>query len=379
MMRIAHVLAPAAFGGLESVVAGLARAQHARGHFVLVLALLDLGEESPPWLGELGRDGVRIETSRVPRRAYGRERKQALQLLARHGIEIVHTHGFRPDVVVGAAARRAGRVTCSTVHGFVRRGVRGHLYSWIQERALRGFDRVIAVSRALEAELTATGIPAASMRCIANGAAPEGTPLSRDEARRSLGLPATGIVLGWVGRVSFEKGPDLLIDAFARLADATTLLCVIGDGSERESTRALAARAGVAERVVFAGARRGASLLLAAFDVVVLSSRTEGTPMIVLEAGAAGVPIVATPVGGVPDALGEDGGWLAESTDPGAIARAIDDALAQPAERARRAGVLQRRLLARERDENWVDRYDALYAEALEASTAGTATAGMGA
>ena len=367
-MRIAHVVAPAPFGGLESVVAGLARAQRARGHYVLLIALLDRGEESPAWLGELERDGVQLETSRVPRRAYARERKQALQLLAQHEIEIVHTHGFRPDVVVGAAVRRRGRVACSTVHGFVRIGVRGHLYSWIQERALRGFDRVVAVSRTLEVELTATGIPASIVRCLANGAAPEGTPLSRDESRRSLGLPAEGLVLGWVGRVSVEKGPDLLVEAFAQLADPAAVLCVIGDGSERERTRALAERAGIGERVVFAGARRGASLLLAAFDLVILSSRTEGTPMILLEAGAAGIPVVATPVGGVPDALGADGGWLSESTDPAAIARAIAAALAQPAERARRAEVLQHRLRTREREENWVDRYDALYQEALEAS-----------
>lgn len=366
-MRIAHVVAPAPFGGLESVVAGLARAQCARGHFVLLLALLDDGEESPTWLGELERDGVRLETSRVPRRAYGRERKKALQLLSQHEIEIVHTHGFRPDVVVGAASRRRGRVACATVHGFVRQGVRGHLYSWIQVRALRSFDRVVAVSRTLEAELSATGIPTAALRCIANGAASEGTPLSRSDARRSLGLPAEGLVLGWVGRVSVEKGPDLLIEAFAQLAEPAAVLCVIGDGNEREQTRARAERAGLADRVVFAGARRGASLLLAAFDLVVLSSRTEGTPMILLEAGAAGVPVVATPVGGVPDALGADGGWLAKSTDPAAIARAIGEALAQPAERVRRADALQRRLSTREREENWVDAYDALYLEALEA------------
>ena len=87
--------------------------------------------------------------------------------------------------------------------------------------------------------------------------------------------------------------------------------------------------------------------------------------MILLEAGTAGVPVVATPVGGVPDALGEDGGWLTESTDPTAIAKAIDAALAQPAERARRAGVLRERIRTRDREENWVDRYDALYVDAL--------------
>lgn len=372
-MRIAHVVAPAAFGGLESVVAGLARSQRARGHEVLLLALLDEGDVSPSWLGDVGSAGVRVEISRVRRRAYLRERKQALQVLAHHAIEVVHTHGFRPDVVVGAAARRAGRIACSTVHGFVRQGVRGHLYAWVQLRALRGFDRVIAVSRDLEALLKSTGIPSATVRCITNGATADTEPLARDDARRALGLPTHGLVIGWVGRVSAEKGPDLLIEAFARISDPAAVLCVIGDGGQRTATEARAAELGLGERVVFAGAQRGAASLLAAFDLVVLSSRTEGTPMIVLESGMAGVPVVATPVGGVPDALGEDGGWLTDSTDPTSIARAIDDALAQPAERARRAHLLQERLRARDRERNWVDEYDALYAESLAASKLGLA------
>src|SRR5690606_37435435 len=132
-----------------------------------------------------------------------------------------------------------------------------------------------------------------------------------------------GTVVGWMGRLSKEKDPVSFVRAFAAMRQAGERACIVGDGPERAATEAAAATLGVSDGIQFTGALPDAGKLLAAFDALVLSSRTEGTPMVILEAAQAGTPVVSTPVGGVPALLRDDGGWLAEFTDAAALATAI--------------------------------------------------------
>ena len=135
------------------------------------------------------------------------------------------------------------------------------------------------------------------------------TPLSRADARRALGLPATGLIAGWVGRLSREKGIDVFIDALASLTDRTIHAAILGDGPER-TTESARAESIAPSRFRWLGAVPDAARYFAAFDLFVLSSRTEGLPMVMLEAMAAGIPIVATNVGGIPDLLSSSEGML---------------------------------------------------------------------
>lgn len=360
-----HVLAPARFGGLERVVQALATGQARRGHDVHVVAVLDLGGEAHPLIGALRDGGVTVHPLELPARAYRRERAAISALCLKVNPGVIHTHGYRPDILDASVGQRAGAAAVTTVHGFTGGGWRNRCYEWLQVRAYRRFDAVVAVSAPLVERLTRAGVPRERLHLIRNAWGGEGgsdqATLPPAVARGKLGLPPGGAVIGWVGRLSAEKGPDVMIEALAHLSDRGVHLAVVGDGPLGSELRRRALTAGVADRITWHGLVPDAGALYRAFDVLVLSSRTEGTPIVLLEAMAAEVPIVATAVGGVPDVISMTEGMLVPPEDPQALAVAIRGVFGDPAAATRRAAAARARL---ERDfalEPWLDRYDALY------------------
>jgi glycosyltransferase involved in cell wall biosynthesis len=225
------------------------------------------------------------------------------------------------------------------------------MYERVQVRAFRRFDAVVPVSRPLVDRLARAGVPHARMHLIPNAFMPSAVALPRAEARRQLGLDPQAFTVGWVGRLSHEKGADVLLDALA-LLDVEAV--VIGDGRDASRLRAHPAR------VRWAGVVPGAGALLSAFDVFVLSSRTEGTPIVLLEAMSAGVPIVTTAVGGVPDVVSPREALLVRPEQPAALAEAIRRVRDDPAGAAERAVAAFRRLDAYA-PEPWLARYEDLY------------------
>jgi glycosyltransferase involved in cell wall biosynthesis len=360
MTSIIHVTAPAGFGGLERVVSGLARAQVERGHRVALVMALSPSASVPEWAAALGRDGVVVEPLFVGDRSYLAERRAVRAAVTRFRADVMHTHGSRSDVLHLGAARALGVRVVSTAHGFITVGSKGKLYRWLQLRAWRRFDAVVAVSAALRDTLVAEGVAPDRIALIRNGLVPVPALYSRTEARTLLGIPANAPAVAWVGRLSEEKAPLLALDAFARLSDRSAHLTFIGEGPLRSALLQRATELGVGDRVRADGSRSDAAELLPAFDALLLSSQTEGTPMVILEAAMAGVPIVATSVGGVPDVVGTDA-----LTVPAGDAVALADALAASLtdrhaaeERARRLGA---RLRSADAAEDWVGRYLALY------------------
>ncbi len=222
-LALIHVLACQPFGGLESVVRTLAEGQTARRHRVRVVAVLDLEPSPHPFELALRDAGIEVTPGRLPPRAYRRERGVLAALFRELRPELVHTHGYRADVQAGAVARRLGIPTVATVHGFTGGGWKNGLYEWLQLRALRRSDAVVAVSKPLVRQLRARGVAAQRIHCLPNAWGGRGTLLSREEARRRLALPDDAFVVGWVGRLSAEKGPDVLLDALARLKAAPVL------------------------------------------------------------------------------------------------------------------------------------------------------------
>ena len=356
-LNVLHLLAPAPFGGLESVVRALAGGHRARGHRVAVAAIVRA--EPHPFLDALRDDGIDAHAIVVAGRDYAGERAQVGALLARLGAGWLHTHGYRPDVVDAGVARALGIPVVTTVHGFTGGDWRNRFYEWLQKRAYRRFDAVVAVSRPIQELLARSGVPASRLHLIPNAfdagrAAPE-----RARARAALGIGGPEFRLGWVGRLTHEKGADVLVEALARVPSVA--LSVVGDGADRPVLEARASALGLADRVTWHGRLPDAGRLAGAFDLFVLSSRTEGTPIVLFEAIAAGVPVVATAVGGVPDVVGPGEAWLVPPENPAALASAIEEARRDPAEAARRAAAARRKL---ERDFGlapWLDRYEELY------------------
>jgi glycosyltransferase involved in cell wall biosynthesis len=369
-LEVVHVIAPAPVGGLEQVVFSLASGQHSAGTRVAIAALLSSPANDPAFLQQLETVGIVVHRIRCRGRDYRSQATAVAGIVRNHTAAIVHSHGYLPDGIALWARRQAPAALISTVHGNTGGSLRNRFYEWLDRRMLRRFDAVVAVSGQLLDDLAAAGISRSRLHLIRNAYGREAPPLDREPARRSLGLPPNGTLVAWIGRISREKGLDVLIDALAEPPAIQAVLAVIGDGPDRSFVQQRAATRGVEDRVRWLGMVPGSSDLLRAFDLVVISSRTEGTPMVLLEAMAAGVPIVTTRVGGIPDVVSGEEAILVPSEDPPALATAIRDALADPARSARRAGASRARLNSAFGLEPWVDAYGAAYRAAI----AGTAT-----
>jgi glycosyltransferase involved in cell wall biosynthesis len=359
-MVILHVLAPGQVGGLERVVRSLSAGHHAAGHRICAALVLGRTDPEPSCARALEAVGEVIPI-RVGPRAYLAERAAIAALCERLHPDVVHTHGYRPDVVDAGAARHLGIPTVTTVHGFCGGGWKDRWYERLQRRALRRFTAVVAVSQPLGDALRRSGVPPTSLHVIRNGWDGAVTFLERQAARRELGLSKNGVHIGWVGRLSPEKGPDVAIEALALLRDTPVTLSLLGDGASRRNLGMRADHVGVSARVTWHGTVPEAARLFPAFDVFVLSSRTEGTPIVLFEAMAAGVPVVASLVGGVPDVLSRTDAWLVPPDNPSALAQAVRDVLTDPAERYRRIGAARRRLTSEFALQPWLERYANLY------------------
>ena len=194
------------------------------------------------------------------------------------------------------------------------------LMRWLLPRA----NRVVAVSRALAAEIAGLGVPAERIALVMNGVDGElFRPRDRAAARAELGLPA-GPLLVYVGNLKASKGVLDLIAAFEAARHPSLRLAMVGGGDERAAIDAAAARLG--DRLIAAGPRPLAEVptWMAACDALVLPSWAEGTPNVVLEALACGRRVVATAVGGIPDLItGPALGELVPPRDPAALAAAL--------------------------------------------------------
>lgn len=359
---ILHVTAPARVGGLERVVAALTIGQQRMGHSVHVAASVDPGAGAThPLVVELRAAGVAVEPVEVGGRAYLRERAAIAALCRRISPDVVHTHGSRPDIGDAGVARGLGVPTVSTVHGFTGGGWKNRCYEWLQERAFRKFDAVVAVSQPIVDRLLARGVPADRLHLLRNVWSGGSPMLSREEARRALGIPLPEFRVGWVGRLTKEKGPDVMVAAVGAGLDPEWHLSMIGGGRERDGLELMAKSLQVDGLISWHGGVPDAARTMKAFDVFVLSSRTEGTPIVLFEAMAAGIPVVATRVGGVPDVLSEREAFLVPSEDPRAIVSAIRRIVTDPSEGARRVAAAQERLAREFAVGPWLDRYIEIY------------------
>jgi glycosyltransferase involved in cell wall biosynthesis len=261
------------------------------------------------------------------------ERSDALDLLPwrtahRHLVEhadLLHTHKFGSNAWGALLARTARVPLVVHEHNFSDEPSRSRRIidrGWIARRA----RRVLCVSDSVADVERACGVPEQLIEVVPNGVRVDGA-WPRGAARAELGISHRSTTIGIVGRLRPEKAHEVLLEAMAALAcsGSDVRLCVVGDGPRLGELQMLAAELGIAGRVTWAGERRDAATLAAAFDIGVVCSHWEGLPLAALESMAAGVPLVATSVGGLPTLLAGDAGRLVPPADAGALARAIEE------------------------------------------------------
>lgn len=368
-MKLVHLVAPAAVGGLERVLLSLAAGQRARGLDVCVATLLAEGQTPPPLLDQLRDAGVSVAPILTKGRDYLGQIRQVRAVCQTHGALVLHTHGYLADLVGLMAARQNGPALVTTVHGFTANSRRTRVYEWIDRRAFRRFDAVVAVSRKLSDDLARAGVPQSRIRTIVNAWSATTSFESASAARAMLQVPPGVFTIGWIGRITVEKGLDVMVDALGLLRDLDVRLAVVGDGADRTQVSQRAAAAGVNDRIKWLGTMPNAARLLQGMDALVISSRTEGTPMTLLEAMEAGTPVVATAVGGIPDVISPRHGLVVPPENPEALAAAIRSVHDDPSAAVGRAQAARQRLISEFALDPWLDQYEQLYRSLRTQST----------
>jgi glycosyltransferase involved in cell wall biosynthesis len=253
--------------------------------------------------------------------------------------DIVHTHLIHGDLYGTLAARLAGVPhVVSTKHNddaFRQRG----FYAWLDRTLARYQNHIITISHHLRRfYVEVEGLPADKISTIHYGLDP-GAFLQRvgegADVRVELGMPADVPLVGVVGRLTEQKGHVYLLDAFAEVIQAlpSAHLLMVGDGELRPALERQAARLGLQGSVTFTGRREDVPRIMMALDVLAMPSLWEGFGLVLLEAMAAGKPVVASRVSAIPEIVADgETGLLVPPKDPVGLARALLILLRHPAQ-----------------------------------------------
>ncbi len=280
------------------------------------------------------------------------------QAIRSGGYQLIDTQNIQAQVWGSLGAAWSGAALVSTLNSsYVEeqgQSLKGRIYSLLQRLTSWRVDRYIAVSDPIKKWLCDSGIAPQAIDLIRNGIAIERTrPVPEPgQVRSSLGLRADDIVCVAVGRLVWAKGYADLVEAFARLAIPVpnARLVIVGEGALHAELEAQIDRAGLSERVLLAGHCDHERVLgiLSASNIFVMSSRSEGVPYALLEAGALGLPILATRCGGIPEVVRD--GEEALLVNPGDISGLASGlaALCMDRERARDFGARARQRIREE-------------------------------
>jgi glycosyltransferase involved in cell wall biosynthesis len=380
-VRVARIIARLNIGGPAIQAITLTQRLSGRGYSTLLVRGVEEPDEgSMDYLA----DSLGVNPVLVPwmRRNPGLRDLPALvslvRLLRREHPAIVHTHAAKAGTLGRVAAlvafplRRNRPVLVHTYHGHSLSGYfsgrTAALYRVIEQVLGRHTERLIAVSDEVRNELVAMGVaPASKFEVVPLGFDLEPFTVSdpqrsraRDTLRAELGIPPDALVVTLVARLVPIKRVDRLLRVARALGDPHFL--IIGDGELREELQRSPDALALGGRLIWAGFRRDMPAVCFASDVVVQTSDNEGTPVALIEAQAAGVPVVSTCVGGTPSAVtnGETG-WLVEPDDVEGFAKRVAALLQDPGARARIGAEGRRRALESFGLAGLVDRIDDLY------------------
>lgn len=361
-LRIALVIDNLARAGAQRQACLLLRGLRARGHALAVLVLND--DTDAANLAQMS-DVADVEVIGKGRLAAG---LGPLALLRRF-------RAWRPDVIMtmlevsDLLGRIAGRLYSQApivTSIRARNAQKGAWQLWLDRRTLRWADRVVFNSAAVvDWSKRNEGVRPEQVRVIPNGVEIPQTPVQPTQAA-ALGVGPGARVVLTAGRLHPQKRIGILLEAMAQLppALAGTELLVAGTGPMQGELVAKATALGLAGRVHFLGNREDVQALLGLAEVFVLPSAWEGMPNVVMEAMAAGCPVVATRIDGTVELLPDAGfGWLVEPDEAGPLAAAIAEALTDRDEARRRAARARERVTQSFDVEAMVDRYEALFLE----------------
>lgn len=328
-----------------------------------------------PLLTDAEAAGIRVLTLESKDKLSMQNLTQVLTILRRERIDLVHIHGYKSLATALPAAKFSRLPIVASTHGWTKASARAIAYEGLERGLLRHCHMITVGSEALRRDLVARGFDESRVRVVYNAVDAGAIALPADArararaaVRRELKLPEDCTLVGAVGRLSREKGHRHLIAAmseFIPLRPEAKVL-IVGEGQEKQNLERLAWKQGVGESLILRETWGDMAELYAALDLFVLPSLAESLPMVVLEAAAAGTPIVATQVGGVGEVI-EDGrsGLLVGPGDPKELARSVLWAIEHPAEVRGYAEAAQRKVREQFGAEAMAEAMGGVYGDAL--------------
>ena len=316
-MRILHLIHSEGVYGAELILLYLAREQQQRGHEPFVGSIRDPGTHQSPFEAVARSWGLPVVPIRIAPRPTPGVVRSLLRTVREVAPDVLHSHGYKPNILLGFLPRRLRGPMLTTLHGWT--GAPAFSALWLYERldrlSLRRIDSVVVVTRRMLEVSALQGVHATRRCVIENGIPAREVRLADLEIRGAAPLPdelveftARQPTLVAIGRLSPEKGFMLLLEAFARARSQsarTHQLLIVGEGPERQVLANRIAALRLTGIVRLAGYVDGADRLLAGAAGFVMSSLTEGLPLVLLEAMQWRVAIVATAVGAIPELLDE--------------------------------------------------------------------------
>jgi len=304
-MKILHVIDSGGLYGAEVMLLNLMEEQCQQGLVPILASIGEHGISEKPLEAAARHRGLRIETFRMRPGPNFVAAFNILRFARREGIDIIHSHGYKGNILFGMIPKSLRRIPIvATLHGWTWTGGwnRMRLYEWLDRISLRFIDRVVVVNEAMRDKLKLK-----KLYVVNNGVPTEEPGVNTNDATDATitAFCAEGFIVGAIGRLSPEKGFDILLDAVSEVLGThpNVRLLILGEGNERGVLEAKIKRLGLEQSVLLPGYVANAKCYLPLFNVFVLSSLTEGLPIVILEAMQAGVPIVATRVGGIPEVL----------------------------------------------------------------------------
>ncbi|HEX9532346.1 MAG TPA: glycosyltransferase [bacterium] len=289
-----------------------------------------------------------VPTCIVPDRFPGDPRTAVAlaRLAAESSTDILQTHGYKANILAALVKDWIHRPWIAFLHGETWENWKVRTYFALERLAIRRADRIVVVSQQMARALQARGIPAAKLRVIHNACLVDPHACGAPTAWSADAPPVVGVV----GRLSPEKGVDLALVAHRWVTQRcpAARLWIVGDGPEQMRLTKIAQEIGLGSSVEWLGYRDDPAEVYRQIVVLLVPSRSEGLPNVVLEAMAHGIPVVAAAVGGVPEVVSDgETGFLVPPSDTNGLASRVVELLQSPALRRRLGQAAQDHVVAR--------------------------------
>jgi glycosyltransferase involved in cell wall biosynthesis len=312
---VAHLIHTMAYGGVETALINWLTRIPRDGFEAHLICFANPGETERPFVEAANAAGLRV--LRIPwhrGKPVWRSARALKRILEENGIRILHCHNTYANLVGLLAGRLARVLTTTTLYVWGEFGWKRGMLQWMDRAMLPWFDRITAHCEETRRQTIAMGYRPEEVSLLVCGfeAKPVTTAVEERRARRAeLGASDSDRVLINVARFYPEKAHDVLLEGFRQMREREPglRLWLLGVGPEEERIRALTKEQGLEESVRFLGFRSDLEQVLSLADIMVHPSHMEGVPLAILSGLAAGLPVVATAVGGLPEVVrnGESG------------------------------------------------------------------------